>query len=227
MTHQEVLDRWPILQPWFAGFPEELHKAYTVRELPEQYLIHQKGSPLERVGVLCDGGLRVVNEFNTGNIFQIEHTAPVDIIGDVTLLARQDRVSVTIETLVPSTILFFTRADFECWMERDSHLVREMAANVANKLYHASLDRGKELFYSSPRLLMEYLLRQSHQMPLPCKIGATRQEISETLGLSLLTVDRTVNKLRQQDLISLERGKICLSQSQRDQIACRLKQWLD
>lgn len=74
---------------------------------------------------------------------------------------------------------------------------------------------------------MEYLLRQSHQMPLPCKIGATRQEISETLGLSLRTVERTVNKLRQQDLLSLERGKICLSESQRDQIACRLKQWLD
>lgn len=227
MTHQELLERWPILCPWFAGFPRELHGAYSIRELPEHYLIHQKGSPLDRVGILCAGGLRVINEFNTGNIYRIEHTTPVDIIGDVTLLAQKEKVSVTIETLVPSTVLFFARTDFEYWMERDSHLVREMARQVATKLYHSSYERGKELFYSSPRLLMEYLLQETLHKPFPYRIGATRQEIAETLGLSLRTIDRTVTSLRQQNLISVERGKICLSAAQREQIACRLNQWLD
>lgn len=227
MTHREVLDRWPMLRPWFAGFPAELYGAYSVRSFPKGYLIHQKGTVLDRVGILCEGALRVINEFDTGNIYMIEHNQPVDVIGDVTVLARREKASVTIETLVPSTALFFARADFEYWMDHDPHLVREMAQHVADKLYHSSYYRGKELFYSSPRLLMEYILQETEVVPLPHRLAATRQQISETLGMSLKTVDRTVAKLRDQGLISVERGKICVTSQQRQELVLRLEQWLD
>lgn len=224
MTHQEVLERFPILKPWFAGLPEELHGVYTLRELPERYLIHQKDSPLDRVGVLCEGGLRVINEFASGNAIMIEHTGPVDFIGDVTVLAGRPRVSVTIETRLPSTVLFFTRADFEFWMERDPHLVREMARKVADKLYQSSYGRGKELFYSSPRRLMEYLLRETAGTVGPVRLPATRQQMAEELGMSLKTVDRTVVKLREQGLLTVERGKLCLSPEQRARMAQTLSE---
>lgn len=222
MTHQEVLERFPILNPWFAGLPAELHGVYVLKELPARYLIHQKDSPLDRVGVLCEGGLRVVNEFASGNAFMIEHTEPVDFIGDVTVLAGRPKVSVTIETCCPSTVLFFTRTDFEFWMERDPHLVREMARKVAGKLYQSSYGRGKELFFSSPRRLMEYLFRETAGAAELVRLSATRQQMAEELGMSLKTVDRTVSKLRQEGLLTVQRGKICISSDQRERMAERL-----
>lgn len=224
MTHNEVLRRWPALRPWCKNLPQDLWTLYTVRELPENYVIHQKDSPLERVGVLCEGALRVTNEFDTGNAYMIEYTQPVDFIGDVTVLAGREQVSVTIETVAPSAVLFFLRADFESWLDRDPGLVRALSKRVAEKLYQSSYHRGKELFYSSPRLLLEYILRFTEgekALPYP------RQRLCEELGMSLKTVDRTILKLRQQGFLTTKGGKLCVTPEQRALIRRRVEDWLD
>lgn len=227
MTYEEALRRFPVLAPWFPGLPAPLRSSFTLREFPAGHIIHQKDSPLERVGVLCEGELRVVNEFSSGNAYMIEHTKPVDFIGDVTVLSRRQKVSVSIETTAPAAVLFFVRADFEAWMEADPHLVRELGQKVADKLYQSSYSRGKELFYSSPRLLMEYLLRSTEGSAGEQRLGDTRQRLSEALGMSAKTVDRTILKLREQGLLSTVHGKICVSPAQREDIRLRLDQWLD
>ena len=227
MTHNEVLRRWPALRPWFQGLPQDLWGRYTVRELPENYLVHQKDSPLERVGVLCQGSLRVTSEFDTGNAFMIEYTQPVDFVGDVTVLARREKVSVTIETAAPSAVLFFARRDFETWLDQDPHLVRELSQRVADKLYQSSYSRGKELFYSSPRLLLEYILRFTEGADAERKLPHTRQRLCEELGMSLKTVDRTIQRLREQDFITTKGGKICVTPEQRALIQRRVEDWLD
>lgn len=227
MTYEDTLRRWPQLQPVMVGLPPDLRSCFSVRELPAGYIIHQKDSPLERVGILCEGALRVVNEFATGNAYMIEHTRPLDFIGDVTVLAGALLVSVTIETTAPSTVLFFPRDEFERWMEQDAALVRELGRRVATKLYQSSYHRGKELFYSSPRLLMEYLLRCTEGADEVCRLPDTRQRLCEELGMSLKTVDRTILKCKEQGLLDTSRGKICVTPAQREEISRRLAQWLE
>ena len=69
---------------------------------------------------------------------------------------------------------------------------------------------------------MEYLFRETAGAAELVRLSATRQQMAEELGMSLKTVDRTVSKLRQEGLLTVQRGKICISPDQRERMAERL-----
>lgn len=231
MHFADLLERYPALAEYTRQIPPGLRSGYVVRELAPQHIIHQKDAVLEAVGILCEGTLKVTNEFASGNAFMIEYNTPIDIIGDVTVLAARRQVSVTIETVTPCTVLQFSRADFEGWLAQDPHLLRLMAGKVAGKLYQSSYRRGTELFYSSPRLMLEFLSRYLDDNPpqpaYPARVPDTRPQLGEKLGMSQKTVDRTVRRLKELQLIGTEKGKITVTATQAEQIRSRLAEWID
>lgn len=231
MNYKELCKAFPALTPYLGRMPDEYKCCYTVRMLPPGFLIHQKDALLETVGILCDGTLKVVNEFDTGNAYMIEYDHAVDFIGDVAVLAGKEKTSVTIETVTDCTAIFFARADFEAWLAEDPNLLRQMSRRVACKLYNSSYNHGAELFYSSPRLLLEFLRRYGGEHAPDAlgivRVADTRQELSEQLGMLPKTVDRTVRRLKDAGLISTKKGKICMDASQREAISRRLAEWIE
>lgn len=231
MNYKELLHTYPALHPYLDHMPAEIRSAFTLRALPPGFLIHQKDALLETVGILCEGTLKVVNEFDTGNAYMIEYDHAVDFIGDVALLAEKEKTSVTIETVTDCAVLLFSRPDFELWLAEDPYLLRLMAKRVACKLYNSSYNHGAELFYSSPRLLLEFLRRYAGEHPPDdqgtVRVADTRQELSEQLGMLPKTVDRTVKRLKEAGLISTSKGKICMNPAQRAAIVRRLAEWIE
>lgn len=227
MRFQELLDRYPALRPYTAHIPEDLKSAFSYREYPAGRVLHQKDSPLDQIGFLCEGTLKVINEFDTGNAYVIEYDRAVDLIGDVAVLAGSTTASVTIEAYTPVSVLYFSRPDFERWLGEDYSLLREMARNVSRKLFNSSYYHGKELYYSSPRLMLEFLAQATRGADGPVRLPDTRQQLSEQLGMGLKTVDRTVARLKELGLVSTERGKLCVSPEQQALIRARLKEWIE
>ena len=99
MRYCELLELAPGLEEFTRQIPEELDGLFQLKTYPAHTLIHQKDSPLERIGILLQGTFRVVNEFENGNVFMIEVNEAVSFIGEVTLLAGAATTSVTIETV--------------------------------------------------------------------------------------------------------------------------------
>lgn len=210
----KLLEQYPILRPWLEHLPISLHKACWLQQLPARYTVHQKDSEIDRVGLLCEGTLRVLNIFASGDAFMIEYDRAVDFIGDVSVLAEEASPSVTIETHTRCTVLWFSRVDFEYWISQSPAFLRMLAKNVARKLYISSYNRGKELFYSSPHRLMDFLIRTLGNIAQPTRLTETRQHIAEQLGMNLKTLDRTILRLKESGLINLERGKIMVTPKQ-------------
>lgn len=116
MTLEELIEEVPGLAPYFEHMPEELHNRYTIRVYPPGTIIHQKDYKLEKFGIIAKGEHRVINEFQNGNIYMIEKNEPIDFVGEVTILAGMEKTSVTIETLTETTVIYFSRKDFEDWI---------------------------------------------------------------------------------------------------------------
>ena len=230
LLYSEILQRYPSLKEYTATMPENLRYSGSLKKLPAHYLIHQKDSPLSTIGILCEGKLKVLNEFDNGNAFMIEYNHPIDIIGDVTLLAEQPKTSVTIETVSPCTVWFFTREDFEYWMHCDNNLLRLMSRKVAQKLYNSSYSRGSEVFYSSTRLMLEFFRRSLKEVQLGnnelFRFPDTRQQLSEQLGMMKKTVGRTIKRCKENGLIGTDKGKITISKLQITEINRRLEEWI-
>lgn len=79
----------------------------------------------------------------------IEKNEPIDFVGEVTILAEMEKTSVTIETLTETTVVYFSRKDFEDWISQDIQLLRLVAHKIAYKLYRSSYNRGARLFLSA------------------------------------------------------------------------------
>ena len=218
MRYGELLELAPGLRDFAEGIPEELDGQFQLRVYPAHTLIHQKDSPLERIGILLRGTFRVVNEFENGNVFMIEMNEAVSFIGEVTLLAEAATTSVTIETVTECLVASLPAEAFDAWLRQDIGLLRAVSRHVAAKLYCSSYSRGERLFHSAKYVLLKYLVRQAEEQGVrtagEAVLNKTRRQISEEVGLTEKTVNRTLTQFGKDGLLSIRRGKAALTAEQ-------------
>lgn len=213
MTLEELRVRVPELNDYLKYMPDKLNERYWIHTYPPGTIIHQKDEPLEYFGIVCEGSHRVINEFENGNVYMIERNDPIDFVGEVTILAEKERTSVTIETLTECTVLYFSRKDFEDWIEKDIHFLRLVSQKVAYKLYRSSYNRGNRLFYPPQHLLLLYFLQYIEEYH-SCVIRRTREEIHEETGISVKTLNRTIRKLKESGMVGITKGKVTMDEAQ-------------
>lgn len=218
MRYAELLELAPGLRDFTAQIPEDLDGGFQLKTCPAHTLIHQKDSPLERIGILLRGTFRVVSEFENGNVFMIEMNEAVSFIGEVTLLAEAAVTSVTIETVTDCLVASLPAETFDAWLRRDIGLLRAVSRHVAAKLYCSSYNRGERLFYSAKYVLLKYLVRQAEDQGVrttgQAVVGKTRRQISEEVGLTEKTINRTLSQLVKDGVLSIRRGKAAFSAGQ-------------
>lgn len=218
MTIEDLVKEVPELENYIRYMPEELKHRYTIRVYPPGHIIHQKDFKLEYFGLIVKGEHRVINEFQNGNIFMIEKNEPIDYVGEVAILAGMERTSVTIETLTETTVIYFHRKDFEDWIEKDIHFLRLVAGKVAYKLYRSSYNRGARLFYPPQFILLDYIIKYAAEERIESSgqvvIRKTRQELYEECGITVKTLNRTIKKLEEDGVITMNKGKMTMTLEQ-------------
>lgn len=218
MRFAQLLELSPGLGDFAARIPEDLDGQFQLKTYPAHGLIHQKDSPLERIGILLRGTFRVINEFENGGVLMIEVNEAVSFIGEVTLLAGAPTTSVTIEAVTECLVAFLPAETFDAWLQRDIRLLRAVSRHVAAKLYRSSYSRGERLFYSAKYVLLKYLVRQAEERGCPAAervvLNKTRRQISEEAGLTVKTINRTLAQFARDGVLSIERGKAAFSAGQ-------------
>ena len=196
MRYSELLELAPGLGEFTRQIPEELDGGFQLRTYPAHTLIHQKDSSLERIGILLQGTFRVVNEFENGNVFMIEMN----------------------ETVTDCLVASLPVETFDEWLRRDIGLLRAVSRHVAAKLYCSSYSRGERLFYSAKYVLLKYLVRQAEEQGVRSAgqvvLSKTRRQISEEVGLTEKTINRTLAQLVKDGVLSIQRGKAAFSAEQ-------------
>ena len=229
MTFAEILSLAPAFGAYATQIPKELDGQFVLESFAPYSLIHQKDSPLQRIGILLRGSLRVINEFENGNVFMIECNDAVSFTGEITLFAEEARTSGTIEAVTDCLIAFLPVPVFDAWLDSDIHFVKQMARHIAKKLYCSSYNRGERLFYSSSYLLLKYVTGEMESLGLrrmeKAVLRKNRRQISEELGMQEKTVNRTIARLCEEGIFSLERGKITMTHKQFLQSDSRLKDY--
>ncbi len=219
MTLENLEQEIPELLEYTKTMPEEFRRHARVKIHPPGGLIHQKDCELQYFGIVARGESRVINEFENGKVYMIETNKAFDFIGEVTLLARMPRTSVTIEAVTECTIVYIPRSDAEKWVAEDHHILRKMAEHTAFKLYRSSYNNGLKLYYPPAFLLADHLVRlYEHSMPgmvslnaedgPPFTLQKTRERLSEELGMNIKTLDRTIRSMQKEHYFHLNKGKI-------------------
>lgn len=227
MRFAELLEIAPGFSAYTDRIPEELDGRFVIRTHPAHSIVRQKDSRLETVGILLSGTFRVINELENGNVFMIEMNDAVSFVGEVALMAGASHTSVTIEAVTDCLVAYLTAAEFDSWLAQDARFLKALGSHVARKLYFSSYHRGERQFYSSKYILLRYILSGISCAELErggtAVLRKTRQQISEEVGMTIKTINRTLNGFCESGWVSICRGKVVLDREQHSRASRELK----
>lgn len=163
------------------------------------------------------GKAYVQSEFLDGNIYQFSYLGKGAIISDIEVLSGTYINAATLIAAEDTLVLKIPLKMFAEELKTNLDFLYHVATSVATKLYRSSYDRGTNLFKKGIYKVVLYLIRSyemDEQEEETVKIKKTRPEISSEIGISIKTLNRSIEQLREEQKISVERGKITISEEQ-------------
>jgi CRP/FNR family cyclic AMP-dependent transcriptional regulator len=190
----------------------------TIKKFPARIGIVRKSYDCKYVYILLKGEVKVINEFDNGTTYTIASMVPINFIGELEALSSQPVYAVTVQTVTDCVTLRIPISDFIKWLECDAIMLMMIAKVLAKKMYPTSYENGSLIHRSSLSKLQSYLAEYyqknaAHRdQPLPVK--KNRQYIADEIGISIKSVNRSLEKMKDQGLVSIEKGKIHISKGQ-------------
>lgn len=177
--------------------------------LPKGSILFLSGERAAGVHLLCEGRVKLSMPTEQGRNILVKVAGPGEALGVHSCIQRLPH-ELSAETLQPCQVAFLKRMDFlrllqrganVCWrtaqvLSRASFKAHEMARAVG--LRHSACER-------IARLLLELANTGQHGgAAAPTDVALTGREIAECMGMSRVTVRRTLAAFRQRQVASLD-----------------------
>lgn len=194
--------------------PSEILNRCSVERFDKDEIIIRKDEEIEEIHLICSGKVKMINEFENGVVYAFGELSPINFIGDIEVLAGEDNAAATIRVVDGCTTVSIDRDDFEEWISSDKTLLTMIAKRYAKRMWMQSRKKGEHIVLSGMnRVIMAITTgyKREDDDEYPVKVDKKRQELADEVGMSLKTINRSINKLKEDDLISVIKGKIYIS----------------
>ncbi len=219
---REIISAHPWLQDLTATMPKRFLASMEVISCPARTKIITKGTENPYIYILIQGNNRVINEFSNGRVFEFSTTSSQNTSGKafsglLEFFSGYSTAASTVETAGKSTYIRLRKSVLRQWLEEDPAAFRKIVRIFARQMYPTLNAQGKMVIYSGLYSLVNYLVLNYQESTFrtgSAIIPATREEISQELGISIRTMYRLCADLANRDMISVVKKKICISRRQ-------------
>ncbi len=183
-----------------------MRKLGTMQRLqPEQTVFHE-GDAAQRVFMLTHGVLKIYTLLGDGRRQVTGFMFPGDFLG----ISVDDEYAFTVEALEPSELWWFSRAQFDTFLQEHPSLERELYRLAVHELAAAQqqmvLLGRKNAAERLASFFLDLLTRAERQSGIRedrFDLPMSRLDIADYLGLTKETVSRMLAELRNRGLIRL------------------------
>ena len=228
MLLEDLIKKYSELEKLLMVMPKKIKEKCNVKMFPAKSLILTKDINVEFVYIICKGEAKGVNEFGNGNLYVLEKIKPFAFIGELAVLAEEMKASVTIEAVTDCITVQIPREEFCKWLEIDNIVSMTVVRGIAKKYYLFAYNKGIQHFYPSLYMLQLFLTRQVRTKIEDndyVLINEKRQQIADEMGMSIKTVNRGIKKLKEDNLITIIKGKIYIDKNQYLKMIRILEEW--
>ena len=127
----------------------------------------------------------------------------------------------TIESIDECRLIVIDSNVFLNWMKLYHGFSLNVARRLAERFYESSNENGKYMVYNSSYSLISTIINVVDNIPggkngeiFNIRLKNTRKELGERIGLNERTINRLLQKLKNENLISINSGKIYISNTQ-------------
>jgi len=180
-------------------------------------ILIKKGESNPYIFILFVGELRVLNEYDNGRRYSYAVKSAPGFMGLLELFAQKEKATSTVMTQSESEYIRIRKNDFEKWIESDFTMYKMIAQYFAKQMYPSINQFGTFGVYSHKKNMVKYLIDQSQHTLSTLEIvrlQQTREEMAEKLGMSLRTIYRVIDGIRNERYCNLDKGKITITKKQ-------------
>lgn len=214
----EIEKKIPELKsiPLFDSFSDldlkELLVGVTVKNFKHRELLYQAGSPIESFSIVMQGAFKLVKPTFRGDDVIIYFATPGDAIGAVIMNKPQVQVyPITAKAMGPSQALCIPRQTYiKTWSENVEiqRRVNSMLFARMSLLQEDKASNKSPLAQRISSLLVNLLERNETEDVQKIPIPLTRQEIADSLGVTVESVIRVMSQWDQQGIIKTQEQRI-------------------
>ena len=211
------------------ALPEELIAKGTRVEYKPNSVMVSKGEFPANIYFILEGNVAGVREYSNGNVYSYFRLDEKNgSIGLLEILAKQEEHIATIVTVTEVKALRIDSAVVYRAIMEDIGFLRKCSNMLSDDLYKRSGNDGVFYYLSGIDRVRYFLTNYYNDHPERKNekgqmiVQAEYQEIANTIGMSIRTVGRNLQRLRETDEIRSERKKIVIGQKQYENLMSHL-----
>lgn len=204
------------LKDYFHNAPEGLLSAMTLESRKATRILVEENDRIEKVYVLLEGHVKAVDFRVKGASYEFAIFGPMTLFGSMECLFGLERYATTLVTDTACTLISMPKVSFENWLMADPNAMQKEARSMREYLLERTRESRVMMMLNGTERLM-YLLTRMCEMQGQREeyiLAVNRQELAEQSGSSVKTVNRSMKKLEESDMVLRVGHKVKVTKSQ-------------
>lgn len=205
------------------AFSPYLTDQITLRNIKRNTSLVQMGDPVRKIVLLVTGQCHIIKYYDNGSRMIADSMKPVQLFGLYELLNEIPSYSASIVTIencsvleIPARLLL---KQLESHIQSTLLITRYLSALTERSFNQ----RNREKLLTEYQNLLLYLYRHTFGKSAPVSLRLERKIMSEELNINLRTLYRYLNRLKEEQQISVVHGLIFLSEEQLTMLESRVR----
>ena len=199
----------------FRNCTEEVKYYMTLIDIEADRTFIKAGTECTHIFVILSGKVTGVEWPMHERPYSFKDFGPGDFFGEIECFAGLPQYRISIVASTKCRVLSIPADAYMDWMRMDVDALFLRTQENMRRLITQTAEARKYLFMEGKDRLMVHLIRKFEQrIPTPqlLELKQTRAQISDEIGFSVKTLERSIQKLEELDLIRVQRGKIIITQ---------------
>ena len=201
----------------FKNCTEEVKYYMSIVEVDADQTFIKAGEECRYIYIVLSGKVTGVEWPMNEKSYFFKDFGPGDFFGEIECFAGMPKYRISILSSTQCRLLAIPSVYYMEWMHMDVDALYMRTQENMKRLVTQTAEARKYLFMDGKDRLMVHLVRKYEQkQPLLdiLELKQTRTRISEEVGVSMKTLNRSIKKLEDMQLIQLNKGKIVITKEQ-------------
>jgi len=201
---------------YFKTAPVWLLESFKVEEMDKGTIFVREGEPVETIFFILDGTIKATDYRFYGITYDFMRFDKVYAMGGMEIIMDLDVYRTTLQTVTKCHVLRIPKTKFEKWIKTDIEALKHEAKLMGEYLLEQGRDSRAFLFLQgSDRLAMLFIQRyERYAKDGVLSMKGDRQSLSDSTGLCVKTINRSVKKFAEDGVISKNGRQIVIDRNQ-------------
>ena len=212
------------LERFFANFPADA--PVSPLTLPAGKFLIRQDDPCGAVYILLEGQTTTLASQPGYNTYAFWDFEAIELFGEYEVLSEMTSYLAEVKAKTRCRFLMISAQTYMDWMMRDGRMFLSRVRSVLQTLVRQTAQERRSLFLDGTARMMQFLARyyeKNAKKGAAVTVAMTRPAISEEIGFCTRTVNRSLHRLAEEGVVTIQHGKVRMTAKQYEMLSTELE----